>query len=141
MSLIDFSQQARVNPLEVVERMAATNDWSFERAGDDEITILVRGKWTDYQVSFTAEQRQSGTAVYNYAPLDMDIADRCMGVQGAAGCQVCSCSLCPVAFCLGTHEAAEMLASADPLPMAIGAARSIFLPPIKHPPRPASLLG
>ena len=53
MSLIDFSEQARVNPLEVVEHMAATNDWSFERAGDDEITILVRGKWTDYQVSYT----------------------------------------------------------------------------------------
>ena len=33
--------------------MAATNDWSFERAGEDEITILVSGKWTDYQVSFT----------------------------------------------------------------------------------------
>jgi hypothetical protein len=43
----------RGNPLEVVERMAATNDWSFERAGEDEITILVRGKWADYQVSFT----------------------------------------------------------------------------------------
>ena len=54
MSLIDISQQqARANPLEVVERVASANDWSFERAGDDEITILVRGKWTDYQVSFT----------------------------------------------------------------------------------------
>ena len=41
MSLIDFSEQPRVNPLEVVERVASTNDWSFERAGDDEITILV----------------------------------------------------------------------------------------------------
>ena len=28
-------------------------DWSFERASDDEITILVTGKWTDYQVSYT----------------------------------------------------------------------------------------
>ena len=53
MSLMEFGQQARVNPLDVVERMAATNDWSFERAGEDEITILVRGKWTDYQVSYT----------------------------------------------------------------------------------------
>jgi hypothetical protein len=53
MSLIDFSVQTRGNPLEVVERIATTNDWSFERAGDDEITILVRGKWADYQVSFT----------------------------------------------------------------------------------------
>jgi hypothetical protein len=52
MSLIDF-QQSRANPLEVVERVASANDWSFERAGDDEITLLVRGKWADYQVSFT----------------------------------------------------------------------------------------
>ena len=44
MSLIDFSEQPRVNPLEVVERVAATNGWSFERAGDDEITILVTGQ-------------------------------------------------------------------------------------------------
>jgi hypothetical protein len=53
MSLIDLSQPARINPLEVVERVAASHDWSFERAGEDEITILVRGKWSDYQVSFT----------------------------------------------------------------------------------------
>src|SRR5437660_979673 len=53
MSLIEIGEQSRTNPLDVVERLAATNDWSFERAGDDEITILVRGKWTDYQVSFT----------------------------------------------------------------------------------------
>jgi hypothetical protein len=53
MSLTDFSEQSRVNPLDVVERVATTNSWSFERAGDDEITILVTGKWTDYQVSYT----------------------------------------------------------------------------------------
>lgn len=52
MSLIDFSEQ-RINPLDVVERVASGNDWSFERAGDDEITILVKGRWTDYQVSYT----------------------------------------------------------------------------------------
>jgi len=52
MSLID-TMELRRNPLEVVERLATTNDWSFERAGEDEITILVRGKWADYQVSFT----------------------------------------------------------------------------------------
>jgi hypothetical protein len=53
MSLTEFSEGARANPLDVVERMAAVNDWTFERAGDDEITILVGGRWTDYQVSFT----------------------------------------------------------------------------------------
>jgi hypothetical protein len=53
MSLIDFTEQPRANPLDVVERVAATNGWSFERAGDEEITLLVNGKWSDYQVSYT----------------------------------------------------------------------------------------
>ena len=48
-----LSEPSRTNPLDVVERIAAINDWSFERAGDDEITMLVSGKWSDYQVSFT----------------------------------------------------------------------------------------
>ena len=43
----------RENPLELVERMATTHLWSFERACEDELTVVVRGKWTDYQVSFT----------------------------------------------------------------------------------------
>ena len=53
MALIDFAQQPHDNPLEVVEQVASTNGWSFERAGEDEITILAAGKWTDYQVSYT----------------------------------------------------------------------------------------
>jgi hypothetical protein len=48
-----MKSQARVNPLEVVERVAASNDWSFERANEDEVTLLVQGKWANYQVSFT----------------------------------------------------------------------------------------
>jgi hypothetical protein len=48
-----LSEQSRTNPLDVVERIAAINDWAFERAGDDEITMLVGGKWSDYQISFT----------------------------------------------------------------------------------------
>jgi hypothetical protein len=53
MPQIALSEPSRTNPLDVVERIAAINDWSFERAGDDEITMLVGGKWSDYQVSFT----------------------------------------------------------------------------------------
>ena len=53
MSLSSYPDEHRLNPLDVVERLAAGNDWSFERASDDEITILVTGKWTDYQVSYT----------------------------------------------------------------------------------------
>jgi hypothetical protein len=41
------------HPLEVVEGIANDNNWSFERSGEDEVTIVSRGEWTDYQLSFT----------------------------------------------------------------------------------------
>ena len=53
MPQIAYAEEPAVNPLDVVERLATGNEWSFERASDDEITILVAGKWTDYQVSYT----------------------------------------------------------------------------------------
>jgi hypothetical protein len=53
MPLTQLTEQSRTNPLDVVERVAALNDWSFARAGDDEITMLVGGRWSDYQISFT----------------------------------------------------------------------------------------
>jgi hypothetical protein len=52
MSLMDFAGP-RHNPVDVVERLAATHEWSFARDGDDEVTIEVAGHWSDYQVSFT----------------------------------------------------------------------------------------
>ena len=53
MSLIELSRTQVNNPLEVVEHMAAGNNWPFERSGEDEIALVVTGKWTNYQVSFT----------------------------------------------------------------------------------------
>jgi hypothetical protein len=53
MSLIEYAGERRLNPVDVVERVAALNEWSFERAGDDEITIAITGRWTSYQAAFT----------------------------------------------------------------------------------------
>ena len=53
MSLIETTRDQRSDPLDVVERMAAGNNWPFERAGEDEIGIVVTGRWTNYQCSFT----------------------------------------------------------------------------------------
>jgi len=53
MALIDIDQTTHGNPLDVVERIASVNDWTFERASADEINILIKGRWNDYQVSFT----------------------------------------------------------------------------------------
>jgi hypothetical protein len=76
MSLTDFSE-SRVNPLEVVERVATTNSWSFERAGDDEITILVTGKWTDYQVSYT--WMFDIEALHLACAFELKVPERCHG--------------------------------------------------------------
>jgi hypothetical protein len=41
------------HPVDVIEQVAHSHDWAFERTGDDEIAISVAGTWTDYHVSFS----------------------------------------------------------------------------------------
>ncbi len=43
---------SRVNsPIDLIEQIANGNDWATERTSDDEITLIVAGQWTDYNVS------------------------------------------------------------------------------------------
>ena len=53
MSLLEGIIDSRNNPLAVVEDIAADHNWPFERSGEDEVTIVSKGNWTDYQLSFT----------------------------------------------------------------------------------------
>jgi hypothetical protein len=53
MSMLEGVLDLRSHPLAVVEDIAANNNWSFERSGEDEITIVSKGEYTDYQLSFT----------------------------------------------------------------------------------------
>ena len=53
MSLLEGIIDSGNHPLTVVESIAADNNWPFERSGEDEITIISKGQWTDYQISFT----------------------------------------------------------------------------------------
>ena len=52
MELLELEFSREIHPVDVIEQVAHNNDWSFERAGDDEISISVRGSWSDYHVSF-----------------------------------------------------------------------------------------
>lgn len=54
MSLIDFDTEAALshNPVDAIEHLAESNDWSFERSGDDEITISVSAAQAEFNVSF-----------------------------------------------------------------------------------------
>ena len=56
MTFIDTDTSAgerREHPVDVVERLAAINEWAFDRAETDEISILVSGKFANYDVAFT----------------------------------------------------------------------------------------
>jgi hypothetical protein len=53
MSLIQVEFERAENPVDVVEQMAALNEWAFDREDDDEISISVKGGWTNYHVAFT----------------------------------------------------------------------------------------
>ena len=52
MAFTDMEIERQANPVDLVEKLASLNDWSFERASDYEISLSIAGKWTDYQVSF-----------------------------------------------------------------------------------------
>jgi hypothetical protein len=41
------------HPVDIVERLAALNEWVFNRDDDDEISISVTGTWADYHMAFT----------------------------------------------------------------------------------------
>jgi hypothetical protein len=73
MSLIDLAQERQSHPVDVIEQIAALNDWSFERAGDDEITVSIAGGWTDYHVSFS--WMEDNEAIHLACAFDLKVPD------------------------------------------------------------------
>ncbi len=53
MSLLEITLERDMNPVDMIEDVAGIRDWSFERSGDDEITVSCAGTWCDYHVSFS----------------------------------------------------------------------------------------
>lgn len=50
--LLELEPEGTLHPVDIIEHIASFNDWSFERQDADEISISVRGGWSDYHVSF-----------------------------------------------------------------------------------------
>ena len=53
MSLVDFELSSSANPVDLIEQIAASHDWAFDRSGEDEITISVTGAFCDYNLSMS----------------------------------------------------------------------------------------
>ncbi len=50
---LELETTREVSPLDCIERLAALNNWSFDRDDDDEISVSVEGRWSNYQVAIT----------------------------------------------------------------------------------------
>jgi hypothetical protein len=77
MSEVQFDDVKQGNALDIVERMARANDWPFERANESEVTLLVRGRWADYQISFT--WMGALEALHLACAFDIKVPDRSQG--------------------------------------------------------------
>jgi hypothetical protein len=54
MTVMEIATDERLeHPVDVVERLASVNQWTFDRAEEDEISILVAGSWANYDLAFT----------------------------------------------------------------------------------------
>lgn len=73
MSLLDIGEERHSHPVDVIEQIAALHDWSFERAGDDEITISIAGAWGDYHVSFSWMEEHE--AIHLACAFDLKVPD------------------------------------------------------------------
>jgi hypothetical protein len=50
---MDADQDRPSNPLDLFERLASLNDWTFDRDSEDELSVAVTGGWSDYHVAIT----------------------------------------------------------------------------------------
>ena len=72
---VDIEGYDRIeHPLDVVERLAALRDWIFDRAETDEMSVVVAGRWTEYQVAFT--WIEDVEALHIACAFDLKVPDR-----------------------------------------------------------------
>jgi hypothetical protein len=47
----EFGNGRVLNPIDLVEQLAAQHDWTCDRTNEEELTLVIAGTWTDYHVS------------------------------------------------------------------------------------------
>ncbi|MBO0333062.1 YbjN domain-containing protein [Sneathiella sp. CAU 1612] len=65
------------NPLDLIESIIADNDWSFDRQGNNELTVGVEGSWCQYHLWFS--WRSDLRAIHFSCAYDVKIPERQYG--------------------------------------------------------------
>ncbi len=71
---IDHEPDRTDHPLDVIERLATRNDWSFDRDDEDEISVNVAGAWAEYEVAITWLDRME--AIHVASAFDLRVPAR-----------------------------------------------------------------
>jgi len=74
MSLLDFPTAAADSLVDLVEQIAASRDWTFDRSGEDEITVSIAGSFCDYNISISWMGELE--ALHLAAAFDFRVTDR-----------------------------------------------------------------
>jgi hypothetical protein len=74
MSLVGIEVASGQNPVDLIEQIAASHDWAFDRSGEDEISISVTGSWCDYNISLS--WMGSLEALHLACAFDFKVGDR-----------------------------------------------------------------
>jgi len=74
MQIYGIEAAPEAHPLDVVEQLASVNQWSFDRADDDELSISVSGGWSDYHIAFTWLREME--ALHLGCAFDIKVSDR-----------------------------------------------------------------
>ena len=51
--LAELELERDVHPVDLIEHVALHNKWDFDRSSEDEISLSVKGQWSDYNVSLS----------------------------------------------------------------------------------------
>ena len=57
MILFDYDDN---DPLEIVETLAESHNWEFNRIGDDHVAIVIEGLWRHYFMSLSKSNFNDG---------------------------------------------------------------------------------
>lgn len=69
VSLVD--ERVPDNPIDLIEQLVMSNQWMFERNGDDELAVEVAGRWCDYRLFFS--WREDVSALHFSCAFDMRV--------------------------------------------------------------------
>lgn len=51
MALLEQAIEDDIHPIDIVESLASTNDWDFDRIAENQIAMAIEGQWRTYSIT------------------------------------------------------------------------------------------